>query len=1228
MQETHSTVKDESWWASQWGGKAIFAHGTNNARGVMILVRKKVKVKIDGNSIIKDQEGRMVSVKFRTENEEIRLINIYAPNNDDPKFFQQIGDQIDEEAKNKQGNQNTILVGDFNLVLNLDKDKVGGNYTTHEKARETLLQIIENFTLVDIWRKQHYDEQQFTWEKYNPDIILVRLDYILVSQNLTASIPKTDIAPSFMSDHAIPYMILKPSETVRGPGFWRLNVSLLEETEYVEEILQIIKNGKAMSFESFSVKWEYIKMTARGFSIKYSARKKKGQTNALAVLDRKIDKCKLDLLEGSELFNKQQIVEHLGKLEHDKQEIIEYKMRGACIRARREWLKNGEKNSKMFFNLEKQNNKKKNRTQIRLDNGKLTNNNKEILAEQERFYKDLYTSREVKIDPEYLDTLNLPKITNEENIKMSGTITAEELDTAIKMMDNDKVPGLDGFPVEFHKKFWSEIKGLILELANEVVKKGFALCARRGIISLIEKVNKDILKIPNWRPLSLLSVDFKLVGKVLANRLYEILPNIIHREQSGFMKNRSLNENIMNLLTEIEYCTNQNIEALLISFDFCKAFDCVEWNVLYEIMHRFNISEEFTNMIKALYSGIESCTVNNGFSSNYFQLTRGLRQGCTLSPPAFLIYVEVLGEKIRQNEKIKGIYENEQIKPKHGQFADDLWAIVKAEEESYREIIKEFDLFEKNTGLKINYDKTQVVRIGSMRKANAKYYSEKPIQWSEGTKILGFHIRASLSETIELNYNNLYDKIQSVLNVWMARQMTLIGRIQIVNTLVASLATQIFTCLPAPKEFFKKTKHEITKFLWKNKKPKIAYEKLIQTIGKGGLKLVDLEIKEAALKVTWVKKSTEEETPSWQVIASELLPLALPDIWEANIDSKEINKLQKANRNRKIDEVSLWHEIWKKWADISLQKNPPNDEIAKQMLYLNINIRKTNQVLKPDILYQKGINNLIDIYDWQGKKFLTYKEVKEKFNLENNFLDYAALIKAIPSDWKRKLKNGLIKPVENADPTILDTVINKKKIAKEIYSTVLKEKAPKDSARITWNHELNVNIGEEDWEKLRIKNYKTTLSVKLKYFQYRILSKRLTTNVLRHKWDKNISDQCDLCNRAKETTAHLMYDCPKVNLLWKNCEKWLLYICKIELKITKQLVILNNYVGQFQEFINTVLQIAKQYIYATKCLKQNLNFVELITKINEMYRDETYIAKREHKMYKNEKKWNIYKQTL
>ena len=143
---------------------------------------------------------------------------------------------------------------------------------------------------------------------------------------------------------------------------------------------------------------------------------------------------------------------------------------------------------------------------------------------------------------------------------------------------NNKPPGNDGLTKEFIEYFWTEIKEMIVESFNCAFTAGeLSTSQKQAIITLIDKKGKDRLQIKNWRPLSMLSVDYKIVSKVIAKRIQNVLPKLIHVNQSGFIKNRFISDTIRTILDIIDYTDINNKEGLLMMIDFEKAYDSVEW---------------------------------------------------------------------------------------------------------------------------------------------------------------------------------------------------------------------------------------------------------------------------------------------------------------------------------------------------------------------------------------------------------------------------------------------------------------------------------------------------------------------------------------------------------------------------------------------------------------------------------------------------------------------------
>ena len=178
---------------------------------------------------------------------------------------------------------------------------------------------------------------------------------------------------------------------------------------------------------------------------------------------------------------------------------------------------------------------------------------------------------------------------------------------------------------------------------------------RQTLTTVVENKGKDRSFLENRRPISLVNVDTKIMSKVLATRIKNVLPDIIHHNQSGFVKDRYIGETVRSIFDLMDFTFKENIPGMLIFIDFHKAFDSVEWNYLVTCLEAFRFGPDFIRWVKTLYKNIQSCVINNGRTTGYFALERGVRQGDPLSPYLFVTVVETLAIAIRQNTAIKGI---------------------------------------------------------------------------------------------------------------------------------------------------------------------------------------------------------------------------------------------------------------------------------------------------------------------------------------------------------------------------------------------------------------------------------------------------------------------------------------------------------------------------------------------------------------------------------------------
>ena len=169
---------------------------------------------------------------------------------------------------------------------------------------------------------------------------------------------------------------------------------------------------------------------------------------------------------------------------------------------------------------------------------------------------------------------------NVTNFKMFNRL--EEL--ILETFSNNKAPGNDGIPIEFYKKLWPLISEPFVKCVNECFEKGEMSCSqKRAVITLIEKKGKDCTFLENWRPISLVNVDAKIMSKVIASRIKNVLPSIIHHNQTGYVKDCYIGETIRSIFDTMEFTDTKNVSGLMIFIDFQKAFDSVEWSRLYSM---------------------------------------------------------------------------------------------------------------------------------------------------------------------------------------------------------------------------------------------------------------------------------------------------------------------------------------------------------------------------------------------------------------------------------------------------------------------------------------------------------------------------------------------------------------------------------------------------------------------------------------------------------------------
>ena len=464
------------------------------------------------------------------------------------------------------------------------------------------------------------------------------------------------------------------------------------------------------------------------------------------------------------------------------------------------------------------------------------------------------------------------------------------------------------------------------------------------------------------------------------------------------------------------------------------------------------------NMIRILYKDPLCCSMNYGFTSEWWSPQRAIRQGCGVSPLLYDITVEVLLCYLHDESKInfQGLTLC-QIKHKLAAFADNLHLYINIESDSLEEITTAFDNFERCTGLKVSYDKSSLYRM-FVEDGNAQMYTTKLIKWDHPPfRMLGVNIDFDAKQMSIDYFNCVLEKVRNTCKLWSNRNLSLIGKIKIVNNLMTSqYVYQMISLNLISDEHVKEFNQTINNYLWKNRKPKIPLKVLQLPVTDGGLGLIDIRKKDIAMKVQWVKCMIKED--NIKDLALELLPGIGSDIWKCNLNQKDTDDM--------IHMESFWKQVLKCWTKVNYKKQMIDaEDCMSQFLWYNSHIRKNNKPFWYKNAMEKGCNYIYQLLDEHGE-FISFERFQMRFGNDMlSFMQYYSLISAIPRDWHTQIRNNnyiLVQPVQS----LFDKLVKGDYGTKLIYLDLNTSKKELSKMNEKWNRKLKTNIEYNDFVKI------------------------------------------------------------------------------------------------------------------------------------------------------------------
>jgi hypothetical protein len=288
---------------------------------------------------------------------------------------------------------------------------------------------------------------------------------------------------------------------------------------------------------------------------------------------------------------------------------------------------------------------------------KIRNERRDITTEPEEiqniirsYYKRLYSTKLENLDEmdNFLVRYHVPKLNQNKINDLKSPISPNEIEAAINSLPTKESPGPDEFSADFHQTFKEDLIPTLLKLLHKIETEGtLPNSFYEATITLIPKPHRDLTKKENFRPISLMNINAKILNKILANQIQEHIKMIIHHDQVGFIPGIQGWFNIQISINLIHYINKlKDKNHMIISLDAEKAFDKIQHPFMIKVLERSRIQGPYLNIIKAIYSKPVANIKLNGEKLEAILLKSGTRHGCPLSPYLFNIVLEILARAI------------------------------------------------------------------------------------------------------------------------------------------------------------------------------------------------------------------------------------------------------------------------------------------------------------------------------------------------------------------------------------------------------------------------------------------------------------------------------------------------------------------------------------------------------------------------------------------------------
>ncbi|GJW11767.1 RNA-directed DNA polymerase, eukaryota [Tanacetum coccineum] len=536
------------------------------------------------------------------------------------------------------------------------------------------------------------------------------------------------------------------------------------------------------------------------------------------------------------------------------------------------------------------------------------------------------------VDTRYKLNYTFPnKLQPDQMATLESPVSRDEVRNAVWGCGENKSPGPDGFSFEFFRKFWDTVGSDFYEAVEWFFEhSSFSRGCNSSFIALIPK-NQDPKFVNDYRPISLIGSLYKVVTKILANRLSSVIPGLISDVQTAFLPNRQILDGPFIINELLSWCKHKKQQAMVFKVDFAKAYDSIRWDFLEDVLTAFGFGPKWCSWIRGcLHSGMASVLLN-GSPSSEFQFYCGLKQGDPLAPYLFLLVMESLHLSVSRAIEagiFKGIKIDSTLNLSHLFYADDVVFIGEWSPSNLSGITNILHCFSLLSGLSINLKKSNLLGVG----VRSEYVKDAAVNLGCLTmktpfKYLGVMV-GGICATSQA-WEDTIGKLKARLSNWKLKTLSVGGRLTLLKSVLGSTPIYNLSIYKAPKSVLHSMESLRRNFFNGSQcnERKIAWIKWTTTLASkknGGLGISSLYALNRALLFKWVWRFISRDNSLWcRLILSmhgSKLPSSSPfrySTWLSII--REIHSL----KDRGVDLVShcrihvgnglrtnFWKEVW------------------------------------------------------------------------------------------------------------------------------------------------------------------------------------------------------------------------------------------------------------------------------------------------------------------------------